>query len=113
LRESLRGALATHATRYPWETNLREILGFLSDLARNPQIYDPRDALRRLDAARAAIMAWKARQESQLAAARNAEGMETFAAAMRSADLQPQRATLVNDPASGAILAWRLMFSAV
>jgi SAM-dependent methyltransferase len=112
LRASVRSGAALHRANCPWETNLREILGFLSDLARNPQIYDPVDALRRLEMARGTIMAWKARQQSQLAAARNPDGMEAFAAAMRAADLQPQDRGLVNDPANNAVLAWQLVFSA-
>jgi SAM-dependent methyltransferase len=111
LRESVRSAAAMHREECPWETNLREILGFLSDLARNPQIYDPVDALRRLEIARGTIMAWKARQQSQLAAARNPDGMEAFAAAMRAADLQPRDRGLVTDPVNGAVLAWQLKFS--
>ena len=107
-RQSLRDALAVHSTECPWETNLREILHFLSDLARSPQIYDPFDALRRLAAARDMIAAWKSRQESQLAAARDEAGMRVFAETMRRSAMEPGDISVVKDPASDAVLAWRL-----
>jgi SAM-dependent methyltransferase len=112
LREQVRSAVAVQTAQYAWEVNLREILGFLSDLARNPGIYDPLDALRRIDAARDTTMAWKARQQSQLGAAQNEADIEAFAAAMRASDLEPREIGSVNDPASGAVLAWRLAFVA-
>jgi SAM-dependent methyltransferase len=111
-RQSVSDAVAVHSTECPWETNLREILHFLSDLARNPQIYDPRDALRRVAAARDMIAAWKSRQESQLVAARDEAGMRAFAETMRRSVMEPGDITVVNDPVSGAVLAWRLAFAA-
>src|SRR5438270_9312301 len=45
-RQSVRQTLDMHSAKWAWEGNLREILAFLADLARNPQIYDPFDALR-------------------------------------------------------------------
>jgi len=111
-RQSLHAALETHSLGYAWETNLREILGFLSDLARNPHIYDPFDALRRLDAARDMIAAWKSRQESQLAAALDENGMRAFADTHRRCGLNPLEISVVKDPANGAILAWRFAFAA-
>jgi ubiquinone/menaquinone biosynthesis C-methylase UbiE len=111
-RSCIRKALAAHAAQCSWEMNLREILGFLADLGRHPQIYDPVDALSRIDAARDSITAWKARQQSQLAAAQDAAGMEALAATMRASDLRPGEIGQVNDPESGGVLAWRLDFAA-
>ncbi len=111
-RRSLRRAVDIHATAYAWETNLREILNFLSDLARNPHVYDPHDALRRLNDARDTIAAWDSRLQSQLAAARDESGIEAFAATIGGSGLKPLEIGVVSDPASGAILAWQLVFAA-
>jgi len=112
LRQSVRVALAALSTEFPWETNLREILDFLSDLARSPQIYNPFDALRRLELARDMIAAWKSRQESQLTAARDEHAMRSFTETMRRSAIEPGDIGVVTDPASGAVLAWRVAFAA-
>lgn len=96
---------------FAWESNLREILGFLDDLARNPRRYDPFDAIRHLDGARWMIGAWKSRQESQLSAALDENGIAAFAELLRSSGLKPSEPELLRDPATGMLVAWQLAFN--
>lgn len=111
-RQSLRSAVGIYSAHYAWETNLRDIMDFLSDLARNPGVYDPSDAVRRVHSAREAIAAWKLRQESQLAAALDDSGMQALADVLRRYGLNPREIAVVHNPSSGAILAWRCAFAA-
>ena len=111
-RQDLRRIVKLHSSRFAWETNLREILGFLTDLARNPKLYDPLDALRRLSAAQERIAMWKLRQESQLAAARDERGIGALSDCLGRFGLKSGEIGVVNDPATGESLAWRLAFAA-
>lgn len=111
-RQRLRSAVSIYSASYAWETNLREILDFLSDLARNPRFYDPLDAMRRVEGARETVKAWRLRQQSQLEAGLDEEAIHGFADTLRRHDLKPAEIAVVHDPASGAILAWRLAFAA-
>lgn len=111
-RQDLRRAIKLHSSRFAGETNLREILGFLTDLARDPHLYDPRDALRRLSAAREKIAAWKLRQESQIEAARDERGIRMLSDCLGRSGLKSGDVGVVNDPATGEPLAWRLAFAA-
>ncbi|HEX3429374.1 MAG TPA: class I SAM-dependent methyltransferase [Rhizomicrobium sp.] len=110
-RQTLGQATDTYSRQFSWEVNLHEILGFLGDLARNPHMYDATDALRRLEAARETIEAWKCRQESQLAAAQDKSGMQAFAQALGGIGLTSSEIGIEKDPATGAVLAWRLEFA--
>ena len=111
-RRRLRIARAAYSAGFAWETNLHEVLGFLSDLARNPRVYDPRDAMRRIDAAREGIKGWKSRLSSQLAAARDRNGVEVLAGAIRSVGFDALQIEPISDPSSALILAWQLAFAA-
>lgn len=112
-RQSLRAATDAQAARFPWESNLREILNFFDDLARNARLYDPFEALRRLEDARAMIAAWKSRQELQLSAALDNTGAAALAELTRRSGLKPIELDVVKDPATGAILARQLTFAAM
>lgn len=112
-RQSLRAAAEAHGARWAWESNVREILGFFDDLARNVRFYDPFDALRRLEDAHAKIAAWKARQEWQLSAALDQSGAAALAELIGRTGLEPLGLDVVKDPATGAILARQLTLGAV
>ena len=107
-RQQLRRAAESHSRSHAGEANIREIIGFLADLARNPLAYDPFDAIRRISTARAMIAAWKARQEAQRNAARDENGIRSLAATLARFGLGCRETAVVNDPADGSILAWKL-----
>lgn len=110
-RQNLRTATETHVTKFGWEENLREMLTFLADLARNPGLFDPFDAQRRLSSAQDMIGAWRSRQEAQLAAALNESGITAFKETSRRAGLKPLDSRLVRDPVDNTVLAWELTFA--
>ena len=69
------------------DPNLAEITGFLTDLARAPQRYDPADALRRIQFAEEEVEGWRLRQTAQSEAALSPADLEAVRAMLGAAGL--------------------------
>jgi SAM-dependent methyltransferase len=89
--------------------NTAEIVYFLADVARAPDRYDPRDALRRLLAAEEEVRHWMLRQQALIDAALDAQGIHALAQALEVAGAQVRAPEPFRD-ASGTLLAWVLGF---
>ncbi|MGQ0741152.1 MAG: class I SAM-dependent methyltransferase [Alphaproteobacteria bacterium] len=109
-RERFRAAVQALARRLPPDpllSNTAEVVSYLVDLARTPEIYVPEDALRRLAIVERDIAAWAMRQKALLDSALDAAGVETLRAALRAAGTEVREAELFKHP-SGSLLAWSL-----
>jgi SAM-dependent methyltransferase len=91
------------------ESNMREAIAFLIDLARAPDRFEPRDALRRLDFVQADIAAWAARQQAMLAAALDDGGIAAVKTALAEAGAVLDPVELCRSESS-AVIAWKLAF---
>jgi SAM-dependent methyltransferase len=91
------------------DTNVADIVSFLFDLARTARLVDPLDALRRLAEARERIAAWALRQQAQIAAARDRDGIQVFKAALENHGLASEDPAEIRD-ADGILLAWQCAF---
>ena len=91
------------------ESNMHSAIPFLADLARTPDRYDPRDALRRLLFVEHDLRQWAQRQEAMLAAALDEAGIAAVANALAKAGATPRAPATCRSP-SGDLLAWQLAF---
>lgn len=90
-------------------SNTAEVVYFLADVARAPDRYNPRDALRRLLAAEEEVRHWMLRQQALIDAALDTPGVQALAQALEAAGAQVRAPEPFRD-ASGTLLAWTLGF---
>lgn len=93
----------------PADENVAEVISFMSDLARAPQIYEPADALRRLKFAAEEVEGWRLRQVAQQAAALAPADVEAMRRLLGEAGLDVAPAQTLRAP-GGEVLAWTLGF---
>lgn len=87
----------------------RDIVSFLADLARSPKRYIAADALRRIEFAEEEIKAWVSRQQAQVEAALDREGIDGLMRFLTNAGASVRRREEIRD-AQGRVLAWRCSF---
>lgn len=93
----------------PLLSNTAEVVSFFADMARTPERYDPRDALRRLKSAEDEVAAWVMRQEALVAAALDEKSVQALARTLEEAGADV-RAPGAFKNAPGTLLAWSLAF---
>lgn len=93
----------------PLLSNTAEIVSFLVDVARTPERYDPRDALRRLKFVEEDMAAWVMRQEALIAAALDEKGIQALTRTLEEAGAEVHAPEAFKN-ASGTLLAWSLAF---
>lgn len=102
-------AMASRLSPDPLLSNTAEIVSFLVDVARAPERYDPRDALKRLKFVEEDMSAWVMRQEALIAAALDEKGIRALVLALEAAGADAHAPGPFRNP-SGALLAWMLAF---
>jgi len=108
LRVAVRQATMRLEPTAPFEP-VRYMVGYLDDLARRIDAYEPRSALERLDIFEAGNAAWRHRQQSQGLAALDGPGIEVFIQRAARAGLTLDAKAELND-GQGALIGWRLSF---
>lgn len=88
---------------------VRYMVGYLDDLARRIDAYEPRSALERLDIFEAGNAAWRHRQQSQGLAALDGPDLDLFIQRAARAGLTLDAKAELSD-GQGALIGWRLSF---
>ena len=88
----------------------RGAVEFFQDLARAPERYEPRDALRKLQDFQEEVTAWTLRQRAQVSSALDTEDMAALRGRLEQAGLTTGSPEIVRGR-SGEVLAWRLDFA--
>lgn len=107
-RESVE-AIVRRLSPDPLLSNTAEAVSFLADVARTPERYDPRDALRRLKFVEEDVAAWVMRQEALVGSALDARGIEALSRTLEEAGAEVRAPEPFRSPA-GMLLAWTLAF---
>jgi ubiquinone/menaquinone biosynthesis C-methylase UbiE len=85
-----------------------EIVAFLSDIAKSPQIFQPADALKRIAVAEREVSGWALRQQAQIESALDGAGIGQVSHWLSEAGAWPQPpAVIAHD---GEVLAWQCAF---
>jgi SAM-dependent methyltransferase len=86
----------------------REIVAFLDDLSKSPQIFQPADALKRIAVAEREVSSWTLRQQAQIDSALDRADVEQVSGWLSEAGARPQTPAVVAH--DGEILAWQCAF---
>lgn len=107
LRRAVRDLEARLRTDAAYGT-AREIVAFLNDISKSPQIFQPADALKRIAVAEREVSGWALRQQAQIDSARDGAGIEQVSRWLSEAGAWPQpHAVIAQD---GKVLAWQCTF---
>ena len=85
-----------------------EIVAFLNDISKSPQIFQPADALKRIAVAEREVSGWALRQQAQIDSARDSTGIGQVSRWLSEAGASPQPPVLIAH--DGEVLAWQCAF---
>jgi SAM-dependent methyltransferase len=89
--------------------NVRQTVEYLADLAATPAAFDAGDALQKIDAAEAVTISWVRRQQLQIAAALDDDGIAEWDSALALRGMIALQRKPIRG-AAGRPLAWQLAF---